>query len=73
MTIKSTGLLQKINSTTNGTIEKLESGNSSYIISEKIRGIGRIQIKSYITNEEDEILATTTINGFILGRLIIIF
>ncbi|MCK4366187.1 MAG: DUF11 domain-containing protein [Thermoplasmatales archaeon] len=72
ITVKSIGLLKKINSTTEDIIELLESEEKKTLKTEVIRGFGKIEVVVKATAPElDPVTITKT--GFVLGRIIILF
>lgn len=72
ITIKNTGFFKKINSTTEGTIELLESKEKVTLKTETIQGFGKINVVFRVTVPELEPV-TITKTGVVIGRAIILF
>jgi uncharacterized repeat protein (TIGR01451 family) len=72
ITVKSIGLLKLIDKTTNNIIKLLKPNAKEEIQSESIWGLGRVKIEFKVT-AQDAGAVTKTVNGFVIGRFIIVF
>jgi len=71
ITVKNTGLFNKIDTQTTNIIEVLKPGQTEILKTESIKGFGRVEITATATLPESDPV-TTTATGFVIGRIIFV-